>query len=208
MAGQLQGKRVAALVANGFEDSELSEPVKALRAEGAQVDIVSPEAGKVRGWRHHQWGDEVPVDRALDAVKSADYDAVLLPGGVMNPDRLRTIPAAVAFVREAFDAGKPIAAICHGPWTLIDAGVVEGLQLTSWPSLRTDLTNAGASWTDQAVVVDQGVVTSRKPDDLPAFNERMIAAFAEGEHADGIQRRRGKFWQAGSADFQKPQPRA
>jgi protease I len=178
MAGQLQGKRVAALVTNGFEQSELLEPKAALEAAGARVDVISPEAGQVRGWSHKHWGDEVPVDATLDRARPSDYDAVLLPGGVMNPDVLRTIPAAVSFVREAFNAGKPIAAICHGPWTLIEAGLVDGLKMTSWPSLRTDLTNAGADWIDAEVVVDRGVVTSRKPADIPAFNRKAIEEFA------------------------------
>ncbi len=199
MAKNLQGKRVAAIVANGFEESELLEPKKALEEAGATVDVISPESGKVKAWRHGAWGVEMKIDRPLAEARCSDYDAVLLPGGVMNPDKLRTIPEAVRFVRDAFDAGKPIAAICHGPWTLIDAGVVEGVQITSWPSLKSDLMNAGAHWVDNKVIVDQGIVSSRKPDDIPAFNEQMIALIAAGESDLGIQRRRGKLWQADAA---------
>jgi len=194
----LKGKRVAAIVAAGFEESELLEPKKALEDAGAVVEILSPEAGKVRAWKHSDWGSDVAVDRTLDDARVQDYDAVLLPGGVMNPDRLRMTASAVNFVRNAFDAGKPIAAICHGPWTLIDAGVAEGVKITSWPSLKSDLINAGAAWVDQPVVVDQGIVSSRKPDDIPKFNEQMIKLFAEGEHAAGVDRRRGTFWQPDS----------
>ncbi len=182
MSEQLEGKRVAAVVDNGFEQVELTGPVKALRDAGARVDIVSPQKGEVRGWKMKEWGDTVQVDRTIDQVTANDYDAVLLPGGVMNPDRLRLNPKVVSFVREAFDEGKPIAAICHGPWTLVEAGVVKGMKMTSWPSLKTDLRNAGADWVDQQVVVDRGLVTSRKPDDIPAFNRRMIEEFAEGVH--------------------------
>src|SRR5690242_17939010 len=170
---RLDGRRVAALVTHGFEESELLDPKRALEDAGARVDIVAPEAGKVRGWKHHQWSDEVVVDQTLDDADADDYDALLLPGGVMNPDQLRMDPRAVAFVRAMFDDGKPIAAICHGPWTLIDAGVAYGLRLTSWPSLKTDLNNAGADWVDDEVVVDRGVVSSRKPADIPAFNRKM-----------------------------------
>ncbi len=182
MSEQLEGKRVAVVVDNGFEQVELTEPVKALRDAGARVDIVSPQKGEVRGWKMKEWGDTVQVDRTIDQVIASDYDAVLLPGGVMNPDRLRTNPKVVNFVREAFDEGKPIAAICHGPWTLVEAGVVKGMKVTSWPSLKTDLCTAGADWVDQQVVVDRGLVTSRKPDDIPVFNSRMIEEFAEGVH--------------------------
>lgn len=180
MADQLAGQRIAALVANGFEQVELFEPRDALKAAGAIVDVVSPEAHTVRGWNHTQWGDTVPVDRALDEAQTADYDALLLPGGVMNPDRLRMNPAAVRFVRQFFDDGKPIAVICHGPWTLIEAGIVRGLRITSYPSLKTDLQNAGAKWVDEVVVADRGVVSSRKPADLPAFIAKAIEEFAAG----------------------------
>ena len=170
MANELRNKRVAALVDNGFEQSELLEPKKALEAAGASVDIVSPQSGKVKGWQHTAWGQEVSVDRPLESARADEYDALLLPGGVMNPDKLRANGKAVAFVKAFADAGKPIAAICHGPWTLIEAGAVRGRTMTSWPSLQTDLRNAGAVWVDQEVVTDNGLVTSRKPDDIPAFN--------------------------------------
>lgn len=182
MAGELRNKRVAALVDNGFEQSELAEPKKALEAAGAKVDIVSPQDTKVKGWQHIKWGDEFSVDRKLEDVRADEYDALLLPGGVMNPDKLRANAKAVQFVKDFVDAGKPIAAICHGPWTLIEAGAVEGRRMTSWPSLATDLRNAGANWVDQECVVDNGLVTSRKPDDIPAFNKKMIEEFAEGTH--------------------------
>ena len=182
MSDQLRNKRVAALVENGFEQSELLEPKKALEAAGARVDIVSPQTGKVKGWQHNDWGQEVSVDRQLEQANADEYDALLLPGGVMNPDKLRANSRAVAFVKAFVDAGKPIAAICHGPWTLIEAGAVRGRRMTSWPSLQTDLKNAGANWVDQEVVTDNGVVTSRKPDDIPAFNRKMIEEFAEGRH--------------------------
>jgi protease I len=182
MADELRGKKIAALVDNGFEQSELLEPKKALEQAGAEVHVVSPQNGEVKGWQHTDWGEKVKVDRDLGAARAADYDGLLLPGGVMNPDHLRANSQAVAFVREFVTANKPIAAICHGPWTLIEAGAVKGRRLTSWPSLKTDLTNAGASWFDQEVIVDRGLVTSRKPDDIPAFNRKMIEEFAEGVH--------------------------
>jgi protease I len=182
MANELRNKRVAALVDNGFEQSELVEPKRALEAAGAKVDIVSPQNGKVKGWAMKDWGDEVAVDRELDGANAAEYDALLLPGGVMNPDKLRTNRKAVSFVKAFVDAGKPIAAICHGPWTLIEAGGVQGRKMTSWPSLQSDLRNAGAHWVDQEVVTDNGLVTSRKPDDIPAFNRKMIEEFGEGRH--------------------------
>jgi protease I len=182
LAGELNNTRVAALVDNGFEQSELLEPKKALEAAGARVDIVSPQQGKVKGWQHTDWGQEVAVDVRLDAANPDQYDALLLPGGVMNPDKLRANPKAVQFVKAFVDSGRPIAAICHGPWTLIEAGAVKGRRMTSWPSLRTDLRNAGANWVDQECVTDNGLVTSRKPDDIPAFNRKMIEEFAEGRH--------------------------
>jgi protease I len=182
MANDLRGKRVAALVENGFEPSELLDPKKALEAAGAKVDVVSPQKSKVRGWQHTEWGDSVPVDRQLDGANADEYDALLLPGGVMNPDTLRINPKAVAFVKAFVDSGKPIASICHGPWTLIEADAVRGRTMTSWPSLKTDLRNAGANWVDQECVVDNGLVTSRKPDDIPAFNKKMIEEIAEGRH--------------------------
>jgi protease I len=182
LAGELNNIRVAALVDNGFEQSELLEPKKALEAAGARVDIVSPQQGKVKGWQHTNWGQEVAVDVRLDSASPDQYDALLLPGGVMNPDKLRANVKAVQFVKAFADSGRPIAAICHGPWTLIEAGAVRGRRMTSWPSLQTDLKNAGANWVDQEVVTDNGLVTSRKPDDLPAFNKKMIEEFAEGRH--------------------------
>jgi protease I len=183
MSEELKGKRVAALVAEGFEEVELLEPRKAIEDAGAQVDVVSPESGKkVKGWNHTKWGSKVDIDQHLDDAIPEDYDALLLPGGVMNPDKLRTIPEAVAFVKRFFDDGKPIAVICHGPWTLVEAGVVRSVKMTSWPSLKTDLTNAGAKWVDAEVVVDRGIVSSRKPEDIPAFIEKMIEEYAEGQH--------------------------
>jgi protease I len=178
----LEGKRVAILVADGFEQVELTEPRRALDEAGARTSVVSPSEGSVRGWNHTEWGDEVAVDQPLDQARSQDYDALLLPGGVINPDKLRILPRAVELVRAFFEERKPVAAICHGPWTLIEAGVATGRRMTSWPSLKTDLKNAGADWTDKEVVVDRGLVTSRKPDDIPAFVEKMIEEFAEGAH--------------------------
>ena len=182
MANELSNKRVAALVDNGFEQSELLEPRKALEAAGAKVDVVSPQKIKVRAWQHADWGEDVVVDVLLDGANADQYDALLLPGGVMNPDKLRMNPKAVAFVKAFVDRGLPIAAICHGPWTLIEAGAVKGRRMTSWPSLQTDLKNAGATWVDQEVVTDNGLVTSRKPDDIPAFNKKMIEEIGEGRH--------------------------
>jgi protease I len=176
----LQGKKVAILVADGFEQSELLEPRRALDGAGATTQVVSPADKKVKGWNHKEWGNEVPVDVSLDSAKADEFDALLLPGGVMNPDQLRMNPKAVEFVKHFTDSGKPVAAICHGPWTLVEAGAVRGHTMTSWPSLKTDLTNAGATWVDQEVVNDRGLVTSRKPDDIPAFNREMIRVFLEG----------------------------
>lgn len=192
MPEQLAGKHVAALVAKGFEQAELFEPRQVLEAAGATVHVVSPEAQTVRGWNHTDWGDEVTVDRQLGQARVDDYDALLLPGGVMNPDRLRTNPKAVQFVKQFFDDGKPIAVICHGPWTLIEADVVRGIRMTSYPSVKTDLRNAGADWVDEEVVVDRGIVSSRKPDDLPAFNRKMIEEFAEGQHGGAGTRQRAR----------------
>jgi protease I len=182
MAQNLSGKKIAILATDGFEQSELQEPLKALKQEGAQVDVVAPHGGEIQGMKHFDKGDKTRVDRTLDAARPDDYAAIVLPGGVANPDQLRVMDKAVAFVRHFFDAKKPIAVICHGPWTLIDAGAVDGLEITSWPSLKTDLTNAGARWVDREVVVDQGIVSSRKPDDLPAFCRKMIEEFKEGRH--------------------------
>lgn len=173
----LKGKKVAILVAEGFEQVELTGPRKALDEAGASTQIVSPADREVQGWKHFDKADKFKVDVPLESAEADDFDALLLPGGVANPDQLRANPRAVAFVRAFYDAGKPIAAICHGPWTLIDAGIVAGRRMTSWPSLRTDLTNAGADWLDQEVVVEKDLVSSRKPQDIPAFNREMIALF-------------------------------
>jgi protease I len=182
MANELNGKTVAVLATDGVEQVELTEPVKALKAAGATVHVVSPKSGTLQGWNHFDKGDAIPVDQALDQVDAAAYDALLLPGGVINPDQLRLEPKAIAFIRHFVETKKPIAAICHGPWTLIDACGVKGRKVTSWPSLQTDLRNAGAEWVDQEVVTDQGLVTSRKPDDIPAFSRKMIEEFREGPH--------------------------
>jgi protease I len=179
----LAGKKVAILVADGFEQVELTEPKRALEEAGASTSVVSPSHTDVQGFNHDEKGDMFPVDVPLEEAAANDYDALLLPGGVANPDELRTKPNAVAFVRAFAEAGKPIAAICHGPWTLIEADVVRGRTVTSWPSLKTDLINAGAQWVDQEVATDHGLVTSRKPADIPAFNRKMIEEFAEGVHA-------------------------
>ena len=183
MSTLLNHKRVAILAADGFEQAELEEPMNALKDAGAEVSIVSPKSGKIQGMRHADKGDQFPVDIALNKAKAADFDALLLPGGLMNPDELRSTPAAVKFVRAFGESGKPIAAICHGPWVLIEAGLVRGKKLTSWPAIQTDIKNAGGNWVDQEVVVDNGLVTSRKPDDIPAFNAKMIEEIAEGQHA-------------------------
>jgi len=175
----LQGKRVAILVADGFEHSELAEPKLALDKAGAKTSIVSPESSSVKGWKDKSWSSSIPVDVPLDAARADQFDALLLPGGVMNPDSLRMNPNAVKFVKSFGDAGKPIAAICHGPWTLVEADLVRGKKMTSWPSLKTDIRNAGGTWSDEEVVVDHGLVTSRKPADIPAFNQAMIALFAK-----------------------------
>ena len=179
--GNLQGKKVAILATDGFEQSELLEPRKALDEAGATTQVVSPAGKKIKGWDQKDWGKEVSVDVPLDSANAEEFDALLLPGGVMNPDQLRMNPTAVQFVKQFTDAGKPVAAICHGPWTLLEAGAVRGRTMTSWPSLKTDLNNAGASWVDKEVVNDEGVVTSRRPDDIPAFNREMIRLFSEGQ---------------------------
>jgi protease I len=182
LMSHLTGKKVAILVEDGFEQVELTSPKEALEAHGAQTHIISPKRGNVKGWEHTKWGQEFPVDVAIEQANANDYDALLLPGGVMNPDKLRTNKKAVQFVRSFFDQGKPVAAVCHGPWMLVEAGVVNGRKVTSYPSIQTDLKNAGATWVDQEVVVDRGLVTSRKPDDLPAFNRKMVEEIAEGRH--------------------------
>lgn len=179
MTDTLKGKKIAILVANGFEQSEMTEPKKALEQAGAKVEIISPEDGKVKGWKHSEWGDAFSIDVPLQQANAESYHALLLPGGVMNPDKLRMNTLAVNFVKQIAKSDKPIAAICHGPWTLIDAEVVKGHKLTSWPAIKADLINAGGEWVDEEVVVDKKLVTSRKPDDIPAFNRAMIQLFSE-----------------------------
>ncbi len=182
MADRLQGKRIAFLATDGVEQVELTEPLKAVRAAGADVDLVSLRRGEFQGFDHLDPADRFTADRAVRDASAADYDGLVLPGGVANPDTLRTDPDAVAFVRGFFEQHKPVGVICHGPWTLVEAGVVRDRTLTSWPSLRTDLVNAGARWVDEQVVVDQGLVSSRKPDDIPAFCSKIVEEFAEGRH--------------------------
>lgn len=196
---QLDGKKVAILVDTGFEQVEMTEPRKALEEAGAGTDLISPQKGTVRAAQHDDPGDEFKVDVNLSDADPEDYDALLLPGGVANPDKLRINSDAVRFVRAIADAGKPIASICHGPWTLIEAGLVRGRRMTSWPSLQTDLRNAGAEWTDAEVITDRGVVTSRKPADIPAFNRKMIEEFREGNHGAGLMRGAGQSHSAAAA---------
>jgi protease I len=184
MAGHLDGLRVAALMTKDFEQIELTEPMQALRDAGASVKIVSPMAGQVQGMHGDEKADTFPVDIQLDDAKTTDFDALLLPGGVYNSDKLRMNDRAVDFVRRMYDEGKPMAVICHAPWMLVEADLVRGRRLTSYPSLATDIRNAGGEWVDQEVVTDQGLVTSRRPDDIPAFNRKMIEEFAEGTHPE------------------------
>ena len=173
----LSGVRVAILVTDGFEQVEMTEPRRALDEAGAETRLVSPKDGRVKAWKFTEWGDDFPVDLSLAQARAEDFDAVLLPGGVINPDTLRMNEHAVLFAQSFLDAGKPVASICHGPWTLIETGKLRGRRLASWPSLQTDIENAGAQWVDQEAVVDGNLVTSRKPDDIPAFNREMIALF-------------------------------
>lgn len=180
MAGKLNGKKVAILVTDGFEQVELEKPRQALDQAGAKTSIVSPKDGKVKGWKFTEWGDELNVDVPLKQARPEDFDALLLPGGVINPDKLRIDEKAVQFVKSFFDAGKPVAAICHGPWTIVEAGVARGRKIASWPSLKTDIRNAGAEWVDSEAVVDGNLVSARKPDDIPAFNREMIELFSSG----------------------------
>jgi protease I len=180
MASSLKGKTVAILATDGFEQSELLKPRQALEDAGAKTQVVSPADGKIKGWDKTDWGEEVKVDVPLKSADASKFDALLLPGGVMNPDHLRMDPDAVKFVKEFIDAHKPVAAICHGPWMLVETGAVRGRTVTSWPSLKTDIRNAGGTWVDEEVTVGDGVVTSRKPDDIPAFNREMIELFARG----------------------------
>jgi protease I len=181
MASSLKGKTVAILATDGFEQSELMKPRQALEAAGAKTQVVSPADGKIKGWDKKDWGEEVKVDVPLKSADASQFDALLLPGGVMNPDRLRMDPDAVKFVKAFIDERKPVAAICHGPWMLVETGAVKGRTVTSWPSLKTDIRNAGGTWVDEEVTVDNGLVTSRKPDDIPAFNREMIELFARGK---------------------------
>lgn len=178
----LSNRKIAILTENGFEEVELTSPRKALEEAGARVDIISPQKDKVKAMKDHKWSIEVPVDKHISEANADDYDGLMLPGGVFNPDQLRLDEDAISFIKKFFEAGKPVAAICHGPQSLITADVVRGREITSYPSIKTDLTNAGALWVDRAVVVDNGLVTSRNPDDLPAFNKKMCEEFAEGVH--------------------------
>jgi protease I len=181
MAQNLNGVSVAILATDGFEQSELLEPRRALDEAGARTEVVSLKSGEIKGWAHKEWGETVAVDKTVDSVDAMNYDALLLPGGVMNPDNLRMDAKAVAFVKAFFDAKKPVAAICHGPWTVIEAGAAKGRMLTSWPSLKTDIQNAGGRWVDQEVVVDGNLVTSRNPKDIPAFNREIAKLFAAAQ---------------------------
>ncbi|MDX1627345.1 MAG: type 1 glutamine amidotransferase domain-containing protein [Fulvivirga sp.] len=180
----LEGKRIAILVEDGFEEIEFTKPKDTLMEQGAEVDVISPKSGKVKAWNSTEWGEEYEVDTLLKDANAEDYNGLVLPGGLFNPDKLRMNEDAVLFVKKFFEEGKPIAAICHGPWTLIETGALQGRKLTSYPSIQTDLKNAGARWVNEEVVVDQGLVTSRNPDDLPAFCKKMIEEFCEGVHEE------------------------
>jgi protease I len=179
---KLDGKRIAILATDGVEEVELTKPRDALREAGAQAIVVSPKDNEIAAWQHDHWGDKIHVDLPLARASADEFDGLMLPGGVMNPDHLRQNEQAVRFVKRFFEQGKPVAAICHGPWMLVEADVVRGRTLTSWPSLQTDIRNAGGDWVDREVVTDEGLVTSRKPDDIPAFNRKMVEEFAEGIH--------------------------
>lgn len=182
MNEKARGKKVAILATDGFEQSELMEPKRLLEEAGCETTVVSPKSGEIKGWNKKDWGDSVAVDKALDECSPEEFDCLMLPGGVMSPDKLRLEEKAVEFVRTFYDSGKPIGAICHAPWLLIEADVVDGRTVTSWPSLCTDLQNAGAEWVDREVVVDEGLVTSRKPEDIPAFAKKLIEEIGEGAH--------------------------
>ena len=184
MADKLQGKRVAFLATDMVEQVELTEPWKAVEQAGGTPELISLEEGEIQGFNHYDKGDTFKVDKTVEEASASDYDALVLPGGVGNPDTLRTDENAVQLVREFFEQNKPVGVICHGPWMLVEAGVVRGRKVTSWPSLQTDIRNAGGEWVDEEVVVDHGLVTSRKPDDLPAFNAKIVEEFCEGEHAE------------------------
>ncbi len=184
MADELKGKKVAFLATDMFEQVELTEPWKALESAGAELELVSLKDGEIQGFNHYDKADKFKVDRTVEEANASDYDTLVLPGGVGNPDTLRRDENAVRFVRDFFEQGKPVGAICHAPWMLVEAGVVRGRTLTSFPSLQTDIRNAGGNWVDEKVVVDSGLVTSRKPDDLPAFNKKLIEEFAEGRHEE------------------------
>jgi protease I len=188
MAGSLQGKKIAFLATTGVEQVEYTEPRKAVEDAGAQVDLISLEPGSIQAWNHFDHADQFTVDKTASEADAGDYDALVLPGGVANPDQLRLNAAAVAFTRAFFETGKPVGVICHGPWTLIDADVVRGRTITSWPSLRTDLRNAGANWVDEECVTDSGMVSSRKPADLPAFCAKIVEEFAERKHVEQAER--------------------
>jgi protease I len=185
MANSLQGKTIAILATDGVEQVELTKPKQALEEAGAKTQVVSPADKKLKGWNHTEWGEEITVDVPLKSADPSKYDALLLPGGVMNPDKLRMDPDAVRFAKSFFDEAKPVAAICHGPWMLVETGAAKGRTLTSWPSLQTDIENAGGTWVDQEAVVSDGVVTSRNPDDIPAFNKKMIELFSQSKQAGG-----------------------
>lgn len=180
MASRLSGKKIAILATDGFEQAELTEPRKALDEAGATTVVISPKSGEIKGWKLKEWGDTVKVDKALEDANPNEYDALVLPGGVINPDHLRMDPKAVNFVRQFVGTGKTVAAICHGSWTLVEADVVRGKKVTSWPSVKTDLKNAGANWVDQEVVTDGQFIFSRKPDDIPAFSKAIIEAVSQG----------------------------
>jgi protease I len=187
----LKGLRVAILVTDGFEQVELTEPRRALDAAGAKTVLVSPKDGQVKGWKFGDWGDSLKVDRPLRQARPEDFDALVLPGGVISPDRLRLDADALVFIQSFFDDGKPVAAICHGPWTIIETGYASGRRMTSWPSIETDLLNAGAEWVDRPAVVDGNLVTSRMPEDLPDFNREMIKLFGEARLGEGARRGAG-----------------
>ena len=184
MAAELKGKKIAFLAADMFEEVELAEPWKALEGAGAELELVSLEEGEIQGFDHYDKAGSFKVDKTVEEASAGDYDGLVLPGGVGNPDNLRQDENAVQFVREFFEQGKPVGAICHAPWTLVEAGVLRGRTVTSFPSIQTDIRNAGGNWVDEEVHVDQGLVTSRKPDDIPAFNKKLIEEFAEGKHAE------------------------